>query len=77
MESRPRDVGQIVLEGRPVLGGPSAGFVAGVVAPQGGGQVRPGRPPAGGGGGRGGALCGLGSAGPLAAGSSSGGVRSI
>ena len=75
VESRPRDVGRVVLEGRPVLGGPFAGFVGGVVAPQGVGQVRPGRPLAGGG--RGGALCGLGSAGPLAAGSSSGGVRSI
>ena len=51
-----------------VLGGPVAGFVGGVVAPQGVGQVRPGR---------GGALCGLGSAGALAVGSSSGGVRSI
>ena len=76
VESRPRDVGQVVLEGRPVLGGAVAGFVGGVVAPQGVGQVRPGRPLAGGGG-RGGALCGLGSAGPLAVGSSSGGVRSI
>ena len=56
--------------------GPFAGFMGGVVAPQGVGQVRPGRPLAGGGG-RGGALCGLGSAGPLAAGPSSGGVRSI
>ena len=77
VESRPRDVGQVVLEGRQVLGGPVAGFVGGVVAPQGVGQVRPGRPLAGGGGRRGGALCGLGSAGLLAAGSSSGGVRSI
>ena len=49
VESRPRDVGQVVLEGRPVLGGPFAGFVGGVVAPQGVGQVRPGRPLAGGG----------------------------
>ena len=77
LESRPRDVGQVVLEGRPVLGGPFAGFVGGVVAPQGVGQVRPGRPLAGEGGGCGGALCGLGSVGLLAAGSSSGGVRSI
>ena len=44
VESRPRDVRQVVLEGRPVLGGPVAGFVGGVVAPQGVGQVRPGRP---------------------------------
>ena len=69
VESRPRDVGQVVLEGRPVLGGPVAGFVGGVVAPQGVGQVRPRRPRAGGGGGarggimragvRGAACCGL------------------
>ena len=51
VETRPRDVGQVVLGGRPVLGGPFAGFVGGVVAPQGVGQVRPGRPLAGGGGG--------------------------
>ena len=76
VEPRPRDVGQVVLEGRPVLGGAFAGFVGGVVAPQGVGQVCPGRPLAGGGGCRG-ALCGPRSAGPLAAGSSSGGVRSI
>ena len=44
MEPRPRDVGQVVLEGRPVLGGAFAGFVGGVVAPQGVGQVCPGRP---------------------------------
>ena len=50
VESRPLDVGQVVLEGRPVLGRPVAGFVGGVVAPQGVGQVRPGRPLAGGGG---------------------------
>ena len=56
MESRPRDVGQVVLEGRPVIGGPVAGFVGGVVAPQGVGQVRPGRPLAGGGGARGGIM---------------------
>ena len=62
VESRPRDVGQVVLEGRPVLGRPFAGFAGGVVAPQGVGQVRPGRPLAGGGGG-GGVLCELGSAG--------------
>ena len=78
MEHRPRDVGQVVLEGRPVLGGPFAGFVGGAVAPQGVGQVCPVQGARSrGGGGRGGALCGLGSAGPLAAGSSSGGVRSI
>ena len=34
VESRPRDVGQVVREGRPVLGGPFAGFVGGVVAPR-------------------------------------------
>ena len=56
VESRSRDVGQVVLEGRPVLGGPVAGFVGGVVAPQGVGQVRPGRPLARGGGGRGGIM---------------------
>ena len=67
VESWPRDVGQVVLEGRPVLGGPFAGFVGGVVPPQGAGQVRPGRPLAGGGaqggimraGVRGDACCGL------------------
>ena len=67
VESRPRDVGQVVLEGRPVLGGPVTGLVGGVVAPQGVGQVRPGRPLAGGGarggimraGVRGAACCGL------------------
>ena len=68
VESRPRDVGQVVLEGHPVLGGPVAGFVGGVVAPQDVGQVRPGRPLSGGGGARGGikragvrvaACCGL------------------
>ena len=53
--------------------GPFAGFVGGVVAPHTGAS----RAPARGGGGRGGALCGLGSAGPLAAGSSSGRVGSI
>ena len=56
VESRPRDVGHVVLQGRPVLGGPFAGFVGGVVAPQGVGQVRPGRPLAGGGGARGGIM---------------------
>ena len=50
VESRPCDVGQVVLGGRLVLGGPFAGFVRGVVALQGVGQVRPGRPLAGGGG---------------------------
>ena len=30
-----RDVGQVVLEGRPVLGGALAGFVVGVVAQRG------------------------------------------
>ena len=40
VESRPRDVGQVMLEGRPVLGGPVAGFLGGVVAPQGVGQVQ-------------------------------------
>ena len=67
LQARPRDVPQVVLEGRPVLGGPFAGFVGGVVAPQGVGQVRPGRPLAGGGarggimrdGVRGAACCGL------------------
>ena len=67
VESRPPDVGQVVLEGRPVLGGPVAGFVGGVVAPQCVGQVRPGHPLAGGGprggimraGVRGAACCGL------------------
>ena len=47
MEPRPRDVEQVVLEGRPVLGGALAGFVGGLVAPQGVGQVCPGRPLAG------------------------------
>ena len=47
MEPRPRDVGQVVLEGRPVLGGALAGFVGGVVPPQCVGQVCPGRPLAG------------------------------
>ena len=75
VEPRPRDVGKVVLEGRPVLDGPVAGLAGGLVAPHGVGQVRPGRLLAGGGGG--GAFCGLGSAGPLAAGSSSGRVRSI
>ena len=67
VEPRPHDVAQVVLEGRPVLCGPFAGFVGGVVAPQGVGQVRPGRPLAGGGerggimraGVRGAACCGL------------------
>ena len=47
MEPLPLDVGQVVLQGRPVLGGVLAGFVGGVVMPQGVGQVRPGRPLAG------------------------------
>ena len=47
VEPLPRDVGKVVLEGRPVLGGALAGFVGGVVAPQGVGQVCPGRPLAG------------------------------
>ena len=67
VESRPRDVGQVVLDRRPVLGGPFADFLGGVVAPQGVGQVRPGRQVAGGGprggimraGVRGAACCGL------------------
>ena len=44
VEPLPRDVGQVVLEGRPVLGGALAGFVGGVVAPQGVGEVCLGRP---------------------------------
>ena len=47
VEPRPRDVRQVVLEGRPVLGGALAGFVGGLVAPQGVGQVCPRRPLAG------------------------------
>ena len=43
VEPRPRDVRHVVLKGRPVLGGALAGFVGGVVAPQGVGQVCPGR----------------------------------
>ena len=43
VEPLPRDVGQVVLEGRLVLGGALAGFLHGVVAPQGVGQVCPGR----------------------------------
>ena len=60
VESRPRGVGQVVLEGRQELGGPFAGFVGGVV---------PSRAPTRGGGGargcilragvRGAACCGL------------------
>ena len=46
-EPRPRDVGQVALEGHPVLGGALAGFVGGVVVLQGVGQVCPGRPLAG------------------------------
>ena len=44
---RPRDVRQVELEGRQVLDGALAGFVAGMVALQGVGQVCPGRPLAG------------------------------
>ena len=43
-ESFPRDVGQVMLGGRPVLNGALAGLKGGVVAPQGVGQVRRGRP---------------------------------
>ena len=47
VEPGPHDVGQVVLKARPVLVRALAGFVGGVVAQQGVGQVCPGRPLAG------------------------------
>ena len=78
VEPRPRDVRQVTLEGRPVLGGALAGFVGGLVAPQGVGQVCPGRPLVGWGSWGGILRAGLaGVRGVLVAGSCSGGDRSI
>ena len=75
VEPRPRDVGQVVLEGPPVLGGPLLASWVGWWRRRALDRCVQGARSRGGGGG--GALCGLGSAGPLAAGSSSGGLRSI
>ena len=75
VESRPPDVGQVVLEDARYSAGPLLASWVGWWRRRALDRCVQGALSRGGG--RGGALCGLGSAGPLAVGSSSGGVRSI